>query len=66
VLKYALHNIKFSLRRWGKGVRGMTDRFPAVGFDEGRIFMNSRNEAEVTITGISGILKKSSKMPTGF
>lgn len=42
-----------------------TDRGPAKGFDEGRIFRNSRNEVEVSVTGISRKLKKSSKIPGG-
>lgn len=49
-------------------VRGgeVTDRFPAKGSDEGRVFMNSRNEVAVSINFISGILRKSSKIPSGF
>ena len=57
VLKYALRNIEFSLGDRGRGgcrrETGMTDRGPAKGFDEGRIFINSTNEAEDTIIGAS-------------
>lgn len=45
---------------------GTTDRGPAKGSDEGRIFKNSRNDAEVSIIGNSSILRKSSKMPAGL
>jgi len=62
VLKYALENLSFEVR-----VRGgrRTDRLPAKGSDDGKILKNSRNEAEVTVIGISGIERKSSKMPGG-
>jgi hypothetical protein len=65
VLKYALRKFGYLvLLKRGKGWK-TTDRFPANGSDDGKRVKNSRNGAEDTVIGSSGIERKSSKRPDG-
>jgi len=65
VLKYALRKFGyFVLLKRGKGWK-RTDRLPANGSDDGKRVKNSRNGAEDTVIGSSGIERKSSKTPEG-